>query len=163
MTEKSEFIDEILGLFQKVFRGLGLDALTANLVSIIYLEPEEISMDALAELTGYSLSAVSTKLKPIESLGMIERRKHPGSKKLYFYMDKDLVKLNQSKIHAAMNNQILPLKQNLPLILNNYKKKELSEKDKKRHDIAKGYIDQLMIMEKLLKKMLVELEKIKNE
>ncbi|MCF7872091.1 winged helix-turn-helix transcriptional regulator [Candidatus Woesearchaeota archaeon] len=160
--QETGFKKELLILFEKLFRDVGLDSLSSKLVSYIYLEPNEISMDELTEITGYSLSAVSTKLKPLENIGMIERRKKPGSKKLYFYMDKDLIKLNQQKIEFAINKQIIPLKEALPIILNNNKKSKLPEKEKQIHEIAENYLTQITKMEGLLKKVLEELEKLRQ-
>ena len=100
-----------------VGRSMGFDLLTSKLISILYLEPESISMESLAKTTGYCLASVSNKLKPLEQLGMIERKKKPGSKKLFYYMEKDLSVVMRKFFEMGYEREIKPAKEVIPGLL----------------------------------------------
>ena len=152
MTKKNEFETEIEDFFTKIFRNFGLDMLSAKLITKLYLSVGEVSMDDLAEITGYSLSGVSTKLKFLEGVGMIEKRKNPGSKKIYFYMEKDLKRMMLSKLRKSRDVEITPVKQFLPGMLEKHKDLAKSnDKDmKEKYEIMKNYYKQILLLEKLI-------------
>ena len=102
-------------------KGYGLDNLSAKLSSILYLEPIEISIEELAKRTGYSLASISNKMKILESFGMVRRVKNPGSKKLYYYMEKDLVKLTRMHFEKIYTSEIIPAKKCYLKLLKNLK------------------------------------------
>ena len=121
MTEssKSEFIERI-SANSKVN---GLDELPSKLIGILYAEPREIDLDDLAKRTGYSLSAVSTAMKFVERAGIVKRLKKPKSRKVYFYMEKDIISMFTQLLRRKYESIILPSKHKLPKIIEGYKLK----------------------------------------
>jgi len=69
---------------------MGLDDFPSRLISILQSEKEGISLDELAEITGYSLSNLSTTIKGMEDKQMVKKFKKPRSRKVYVIMDKDI-------------------------------------------------------------------------
>ena len=117
-------------------------------------------MDDLAERSGYSLSGVSTKMKMIESLGFADRVKKPGSKKVYFYINKSLKDLMVSKIRKGIQVEVNPVKETIPAILEKYKKEYVSAKDAKfkaQYENLKKYYDDMLKIEVIMKKLLEDL------
>lgn len=153
---------EVVEFSQKVFKNFGLDTLSSKLIGILYTEPDEISMDELAERTGYSLASVSTKTRFLEGLAMIQRIKKPGSKRIFYYMEKDLFKMMEKKIEKGFEAEINPAKQEVPKIINKYKNKKLSEKSKKKLRIMENYHKQILQLDKIFNEFLVSLRKVKN-
>ncbi|MCF7866062.1 hypothetical protein K9L67_02725 [Candidatus Woesearchaeota archaeon] len=163
MTIEKQFEEEMNGFFVSIIKGFGFDMLTSKLFSMLFIEPGEISMDDLAERTGYALSGISSKLKMLEGIGFIRKIKKPGSKKLYFIMDSDIKAIMRNKMQKGIEIEINPVKHKIPHILDKYKKQyELSKNDrfKKQYDIVRFYYKQIMQLEKILQKTMEEMEKL---
>jgi len=122
-SPKNEFI-ELIAENRKVN---GLDELSSKIIGILFIEPEEVALDELANRTGYSLSAVSTALKFIERAGIVKRSKKPKSKKVYFYMGKDILAMFLQIMRRKYEKIILPSKQKLPRIIEKYKQESTKE------------------------------------
>ena len=94
-----ELDKKVVELYQEMGKAQGIqDPLLMELFARIYIEPEPIAMEELAKETRYSLASVSNKVK-ILSLSMhIKKVKKPGSKKVYFYMEKDIMNIWKENI-----------------------------------------------------------------
>jgi DNA-binding transcriptional regulator GbsR (MarR family) len=114
---KNEFIE----LIAQINRAKGLDELTSKMIGILFIEPREVSLEQLSEQTGYSLSAVSTAMKLLTGSGLIKRVKKPGSRKVYFFMEKDFMGMLIQSVRIIANN-ISVLKARMPGIIERYKK-----------------------------------------
>lgn len=157
-SPKDEFIDVVT----EINKAKGLDELSSKLIGILFIEPEEIPLEELAQRTGYSLSAVSTSMKFLEKVELVSRIKKPKSKKVYFYMKKDLIG-NFVDLMAKKSNQVIQLiKNRLPLIIEKYKL-EKSETAKKELAILENYYRQMLVTEKIMVKLIQMLEEAKCE
>lgn len=152
------FEQEFIDFIGQVFQGFGLDSLSSTLVGIIFLEPKEISMDELAEKTGYSLASLSNKLRALESMKIVRRVSKPGSKKAYYYIEKDVCEIMRRKLQAMYEQFITPAKTTLPVIIEKYRNAKLSSDEKQKMDIIINYHKQLLDVEKCLDKHIKELE-----
>ncbi len=157
-----EFHDFMYG----IFKYFGLDSIPSRVVGILFLEPGEVSLDELSKRTGYSLSSISTKMKILTNSGAVTRIKKPGSKKVYYYMDKDITRIMIAKMKVASEVYLNPAKEKLPKILKNYKENTKNKKDehtKAKQKIIEDYYGDILRVEGLMEKMLKELQKIREE
>lgn len=153
---------DFLELFQTIFRAYGLSALCVKVTALLYLEPEDVSMEDLAKKTGYSLASISNTMKLLENLGMVKRVKKPKTKKVFFFMEKNLVKLNIDKLRSAYENTIKPVKEHVPQIVEKYKNKVKSERDKRKLQIIEDYYKQIIKFENILNNWIKDLTKIES-
>ncbi len=158
MAEQT-FEEEFVDFLTEVFSGLGLDQLSSRLVGIIFLEPKEISMEELAERTGYSLSSLSNRLRMLESHHIIIRVKKPGTKKAYYYIEKDVYAIMRRKVQTIRERFIEPAKKTLPQILDKARGTKLSQDKKKKLDIINKYHKQLLEVDQCVQKMQKDLER----
>ena len=79
-----ELEKEWMAAFNKIAKSFGLDDLSSKVVSVLYLEPEEVPMEDLAKKTGYSLASISNTMRVLGNMGFVQRIKKPGTKKIYF-------------------------------------------------------------------------------
>lgn len=149
---------EIMDFFSTLMRSYGLNDLPAKIIGALYIEPEEVSMDYIANKTGYSLASISNTMKMIEAIGVVQRIKKPGTNRVFFYMEKDLAKLNMMKLHAALNNFIKPAKETLPAIIEKYRDRVRDEKSKQKLRIIENYYTQLLQFEMILDDFIKKLE-----
>jgi len=154
----SELEKEITEFGTNMFESFGLDNLTAKLITILYFSPREVSMNDLAKKTGYSLSSVSNKLRVLEDV-FVQRVKKPGTKKVFYYMEKDIIKVNQRKVKAAHERQIHAIKKFVPYMMEKYKNAKLTEEEKEIVKIGKDYYQQILKFEKILEDFEKQLEK----
>ncbi len=155
MTElpKNEFI-ELIAENSKVN---GLDELSSKIIGILFIEPEEVALDELANRTGYSLSAVSTALKFIERAGIVKRTKKPKSRKVYFYMGKDMLAISLQIMKRKYEKIILPSKQKLPKIIEKYKQESTKESGEEL-GIVENYYKEILFFEQILKEFIETFE-----
>jgi DNA-binding transcriptional regulator GbsR (MarR family) len=151
---EQEFVDFLSGLFS----GFGLDSLSSRLVSIIFLEPEEVSMEDLAEKTGYSLASLSNKLRLLESQQMVKRVRKPGTKKSFYFIEKDVYAIMRRKVQAMEDLFITPAKNYIPGMIEKYKNAKLDAGEKQKMDIIRKYHKQLLEVDQCMQKMKKELE-----
>jgi len=152
-----ELNTEVAGLMNDLWRAFGVNDVICKVISVLYFEPSEISMEDIAKETGYSLSSISNVTKVLENAGMVQRIRKPKTHKVFFYMEKDIVKLNMQKIKFA-HDQIKPIRESLPDIIERYKKKAHDDKSKKRLHILKNYHKQIIQFHGILHHMLKDLE-----
>ena len=124
----------------------GLDHSFSEIISTLFLEPEEISLDELARRTGFSLASISNKAKMLEKQGLVARSRKPGSKKVYLYMDKNLVRNIEIAVLKQMEAKTQLAKHTIPQILNI---KPKNEADKKKLELIQKYYKQFSAMEKM--------------
>ncbi|MBW2965216.1 hypothetical protein KY363_07200 [Candidatus Woesearchaeota archaeon] len=152
------FEQEFTDFIGQVFQRLGLDSLSSTLVGIIFLEPKEVSMDELAEKTGYSLASLSNKLRALESMNMVKRVSKPGSKKAYYYIEKDVNEILRRKLQVIYEQFLEPARTTLPSIIDKYRNTKLSAEEKQKMDIIINYQKQLLDMGKCIEKHMKELD-----
>ncbi len=152
-SPKDEFID----LMTENSKVNGLDELSSRIIGILFIEPEEIALDELAKRTGYSLSAISTAMKFIERAGIVKRSKKPKSRKVYYYMEKDMLAMWIQLMRRKYENIILPSKYKLPKIIEKYKL-EKSENSEEELRIVENYYKQVLFSERLIKDSIKTLE-----
>ena len=63
------------------------------LFGAIYLSPEPLSLDELVELSGVTKGAVSTNVRQLERLGMVEKHIRIGDRKNYYTAETDFWKI----------------------------------------------------------------------
>ncbi|MEM4397082.1 MAG: MarR family transcriptional regulator [Candidatus Woesearchaeota archaeon] len=129
-----------------------------DVITILYLEPKEISLEELAKRTGYSLASISNTMKTLENYGFVERIKKPKTKKVYFFMNKDLAKINLQKI-KYMSAHITEVLTQLPYIINKYSKNK-DDFTKKRLKIIESYYTQLKEFNEIVNSWKKDLEKM---
>jgi DNA-binding transcriptional regulator GbsR (MarR family) len=155
-TPKDEFIEVMV----EIQRAKGLDELSSKLMGILFIEPEEISLDDLAKRTGYSLSAVCTAMKFLEKVGAVKRLKKPGSRKIYFFMEKDMSSM-LTEIVRRLEKNVMMLKSRIPGIIERYKQ-EKSKSSKEELRIVENHYKQLLVFERMMKKWLKSLRSLKK-
>jgi len=136
----------------------GFDELSSKIIGILFIEPEEIALDELANRTGYSLSAVSTALKFIERAGIVKRSKKPKSRKVYFYMEKDILAISLQIARRKYEKILLPSKQKLPNIIELYKQ-DSSKNSGAELMIVEDYYKSLIFFEQILKEFIEKFER----
>ncbi len=141
---------------------LGLDSASSRLFGMIYVEPGEISIDDLAKRSGYSLATVSIKVRILERVGLIERKKHPGTKKVFCYREKNMISFMKRKADDIYSHEILPTRKLLPQLI---KKAERagSEREKKQLKIMKDYLRQMKSIEKIFRQLNEDIEKLEEQ
>ena len=154
-SPKEEFKKELYDSF----RALGIDDLPSKLMSVIQSEPNEISLGKLSEMTGYSLSALSTTLKSMEENNMVKRFKKPKSRKIYVYMAKDLVALYTELQKKRHRHAFLPFLQKIPRIIQKYSERE---KFQSEIEMLNDFKEQMKFLEKENHEFIEKLEKWKD-
>ena len=143
----------------------GLDELPSRIIGILFMENEDISMDELAKRTGYSLSAVCTSMKLLVKSPAITKKRKPGSKKLYFFMEKSVGKSIVKTIEESAEQFMKTIIKRLPKLIENYKKEKPRNYREEVKKLEMYYKEVMIIDEEMknfknsLKKRLAEIER----
>ncbi|MCK5025716.1 MAG: hypothetical protein KAS15_03945 [Nanoarchaeota archaeon] len=150
--------NEFISMYQDMCMMHGMDRALGSIVGILYIEPEPVAMEDIAKKTGYSLASISNKVKMLEQIGMISKMHKPGTKKIYLSVDKDMSKVMEgmfTKKLAALNM----VTSSIPKMLDKYKNKAKTEKDKKKIDLVENYYKQISQFKDIIAKILKEFNK----
>jgi DNA-binding transcriptional regulator GbsR (MarR family) len=150
----------------EVGRKMGGNTLTAKVYTELFLEPSPISLEELSEKTGYSLASVSNAVRILQDVKKIRRIKHPGSKKVYVELEKDIVLTLHQHFKQVIDGGLRPMQECLPITISDIKKelkKELSKEEKERLKKKltwyESYLEQNMIICDIFMKMEKEFKK----
>ena len=154
----NEIEKDVWKIFQRMGNPYGLSDLITKVMAVLYMQIEDIPMEMLAEKTGYSLASISTALKRLENLGIIQRKRKPGSKKVFVYMEKNLARLNIQKLRTALEHYIRPARAKMPEIIEKHKGKN----NKDQLQLLEAYSRQLEIFEQVMEKWKQDLEDVSH-
>lgn len=150
-------MNNIVEEIKQIFIEQGLDPLSAKLLSILWLEPKEISVEELAKKANYSLSSLSLKLKHLEKNWSIKRIKHRDSRKTFLYMEKDLYNIAIDNLKRKYETESSLIQQKLKHILKN------EEIPQEKREIIELYKQRQAQFKKLLPKVIELFESIKED
>lgn len=156
-----EIDKEFIEFYQTASRVQGADASLGTILAVLYLEPEEISMEDLAKKTGYSLASISNKIKMFEPAGFVKRIRKPGTKKVYLRAEKDVLEMMKKGLTMKQELVINLAKDRIPKIISKYKDKKLSEEQKKKLKIIDEYYKQMLKFEIIINEMLKKIDEMK--
>lgn len=146
----------------EINRMRGMGDLPSRLVSEVYISPEEVSLGELAERTGYSRSAVSEAMQNLVRSGIVKRMKKPGSRKVYFYMEKSLIKGFVRSFEKLQGRAVEKMNEDIPDIIEKYSDKE-SETAVKEKEIVKKYYRETQKLEEEMKKFIKRLKETEDD
>ncbi len=140
MTENGVLLPEEEIFIDLITMGLknGLKAPMAKIIAFLHSRTEEVSLDELSHMTGYSLATISNILKNLEFLNFARRTKKPGDKKVYIVVEKNSLTLFQQQILIAKRVKFAPMKQELPLLIKSLKKNMKKNVSKENKELLKG-------------------------
>lgn len=141
-------------------KALGLEDFPSRLLSVLQSEPGEISLGELSEMTGYSLSGLSTTLKGMEEQQMVTRFKKPKSRKVYVKVDKDITAFFIALQKKRYEQSIKPSLEKIPGIIKKYEDIDGLEQEMA---IIKDYYTQILFLAEESRKFIESLEKKKGE
>jgi DNA-binding transcriptional regulator GbsR (MarR family) len=154
--------EEFKELITQNLKAEGFDDISSTIVSALFIEPEEMSLEEISIETGYSLSAVSTAMKNLSQYHIVRRFKKPGSKKVFFFLDKNLASIGAQALRMKYDNVILPSKKALPEIIKKYED-DSSDRSKCESEIISRYYKQILKLESIVDDFLSDMEKIDYE
>jgi len=159
MTSPREEFKELLTETHKM---RGMSELSSNLIAELFIEPEKLSLKKLSERTGYSLSAVSSEMKNLEKSSFIKRTKEPGSKKIYFHIEKSLMKNFLEGISEKHRKIMGMLERRLPRILEKYENSEGEDVEQEK-EIVENYYREMQAMDEIFEELREKIEERKEE
>lgn len=157
--KKNQLERRAVAILKNVLNKIGLDNLTSEIIANLWVAPNEIGMDELAQKTGYSLSSISLKLKQLGDLHGIQKINKPGSKKKYLYMKKDPIELWLAKVESTFGMISSKLKKTMPALITEYKGQVKNESEKQIIANMANYINRIDKLEEILKKINLSLKK----
>ena len=142
-------------------KAMGLPELHAKLAGILFLSTEPVALEELAKKTRYSLSSVSTAMKFLENMHQAKKTRIPGSKKVYYYMETDVAVFMKSLFKKIREGKIKPAKEYMPNLIKKYESKaKNNDALKEKLGIIENSYKQMVKVDKIIKKLIEELDKI---
>lgn len=103
--EIDEIKQKIYSTFANTASSLGYSKVHGKIIAALFAMDEPVSLQKLAEETGYSSSSISISLDFLEVLDMVSRVKKSGDRKLYIRLESDLLEgLKKAVIFKTKKN-----------------------------------------------------------
>ena len=150
--------EDFIELYQTIGRSFGLDDVFNMIFAKLYIEPNEVAMDDLADETGYSLASICNKVKMLEAMGIIKKMRKPGSKKIFLYIEKDFSKLIKEHLVKKEEYCIKLIQEKVPDMINKYKNKAKSKRDIEKLKILENYYSQIIKFKKVIEHLRKDIE-----
>ena len=114
----------IYSAFSDIASSIGYSDMHGRIIAALLTNNNRLSLQELAEETGYSLSTISLSLDFLELLGMIKKAKNVGDRKLYVELQGDL-------LEGLKRAFVLNLQKNIGSALGDFKgyREELKSSD----------------------------------
>ena len=157
-TAKKEFEN----LVYQSMKSMGLDDLSSKIIGILYSEPKLMTLQELSKKTNYSFSAVSAAMKILASMHIVETTKKGGSKKLYFSVQRDMMKMTLSQIKTKNDLMVIPAIKNIPPMIERCKKSK-EEESVEVQKILEQYYQQMIAVGKIMKNLVEYTKKVQKE
>jgi DNA-binding transcriptional regulator GbsR (MarR family) len=152
---------KIIDIGHEIFRGYGVDNSTAQILSILNFESNEISMEELAERTGYSRASISLKIKNIETFWGIKRINKPGSRKTYLYMEKNLLDAFALQIRNGYETELKIAKMKIAPLIEEYKSDVTTPEQKVKLHTYENYLLEINKFENLIYYIYNQIDQLK--
>jgi len=140
-----EIEKKIFSTFSGVASAIGYSPLHGSIIAALLVKDRPVSLQELAEETGYSSSMVSLSLDLLEVLGTIKKVKKTGDRKLYISLQGDLLEI-------LKNATLIKFKKSISDSLLDFQ--ESKEKMKKYNGSGKDdLLKKIDILEKEIKRL----------
>lgn len=159
----SEIEQKIIDIGHEIFKGYGVDNPTAQILSILNFESSEISMEELAERTGYSLASISLKIKNIEKFWSIKRIHKPGSRKTYLLMEKDLLDAFATQIRNGFATELEIAKTKIPPLIEEYRCNAITQEQETKLSTYENYLEEIKRFEELIRYIYDQVDRLKKQ
>jgi DNA-binding transcriptional regulator GbsR (MarR family) len=112
---RRQFMDSL----SRIAEFWGYPRAMGSLYAALYLSPEPLSLDDLIPIVGVTKGAISTNVRALEQLGMVEKQMRAGDRKDYYQADTDFWKIakpvlerrQKPEFDKALNGVSLALQQ----------------------------------------------------
>ncbi|WP_342304561.1 hypothetical protein [Methanolobus sp. ZRKC5] len=158
----SDIENKIIDIGHEIFKGYGVDNPTAQILSILNFESEEVSMEELAKRTGYSLASISLKIKNIEHFWGIKRIQKPGSRKTYLLMEKDLLDAFAIQIKNGFATELEIAKTKIPPLIEEYRCNATTQEQETKLDTYENYLAEINRFEELIQYIYAQISDLKE-
>ncbi|WP_340818238.1 hypothetical protein [Methanolobus sp. WCC4] len=158
----NEIEKKIIDIGHEIFKGYGVDDSTARILSILNFESDEISMEELAERTGYSRASISLKIKNIEHFWSIKRITKPGSRKTYLSMEKNLLDAFALQIRNGYETELNIAKRKIAPLIDEYKDNAVTQEQKVKLETYEMYLVEINKFEELIRHIYDHIDQLKK-
>ena len=162
MRKMNDIEKKIIDIGHEIFKGYGVDNPTAQILSILNFESSEISMEELAERTGYSLASISLKIKNIEHFWSIKRIHKPGSRKTYLLMEKDLLDAFAIQLRNGFATELEIAKTKILPLIEEYRCNATTPEKKTKLHTYEKYLSEIIKFEDLIQQIYYQINRLKE-
>lgn len=143
-------------------KSYGLDELSSKLLAILHSESDPHTLEELSTITGYSFSAVSAAMKLLSGVGLVDKTRKAGSKKLYFSVQKDMLAMTINAIRSKNEFMVVPALKNLPAMIEKCKNNRSGDSEEMLKVIDQ-YYQQMLALDLIFKNLIEFTKKLQME
>jgi DNA-binding transcriptional regulator GbsR (MarR family) len=141
----NEIEKEIYSSFASIAASIGYSEIHGRTIAALMVSNNRLSLQELAEKTGYSISTLSASLDLLEFFGMVKKIKNVGDRKLYVELHGDLLEgLKRAFVMKVQKSITESLERFI-----GYKESLKTSKDKDKEKV----VDALNILEKEIQRL----------
>ena len=134
------------------------DSMLKKIFAVLHISNDPVSLEDIAERSSLSLASVSNKSKILLQMGVVNRIKKPGSRKVFLQARTDFISLMHKKL-IKKSECTLSVYDNLISFLSLEKKRKLSDEEELQLKNLEDFGKQLKKINKLNEKLCLVIEK----
>ncbi|AEH25015.1 GbsR/MarR family transcriptional regulator [Pyrococcus yayanosii] len=148
----------VMKSFANTARRFGQSELLGYIYGALFFSDEPLSLAEIAEITGYSLSHVSSAMKVLEGVGLVQRVKKPGDRKAYFVATKSFGEWRSAAFYSRLLRDVEETRENLLRAL-----KELEGEEEKDAERIREKLEKALRRNETARKLLAFLMRFRDE
>lgn len=107
MADVTEARNRLVEAGGKISQDLGMGRIVGQILLLLYLNPEEVSLDAMEEDLGLSKASVSIAARQLESFGLIRRVWKKGDRRSYYRTTENIGTALQQGVMTFLRQKLL--------------------------------------------------------
>jgi DNA-binding transcriptional regulator GbsR (MarR family) len=143
VTTLSPLVSSFVGHFGEMGSRWGINRTVGQIYALIFVSPEPLHADDIAEKLEFSRSNVSMGLKELQAWRLVRLRHHPGDRREYFDAPSDAWEIFQTLAEERRRREIEPT---LSMLRNALLETPASEADRIAQERMRGMHDLIELM-----------------
>lgn len=125
----------------KLFQNYGVSSIMGQIIGVLFLAKDPVSMEELASTIGVTKAAISTQIKPLETMGFIQKLPRGSDRKNYYNIGDDFTK---TMFTASNRKHYLTLNLYKTALSSLPKEEDIEEGERARHQVIRERLEDLI-------------------
>lgn len=136
-------MEDPLSNFEILFKARGMSSIHGRIFGSLVFSNEDLTQEQLADITDYSIPAVSIALDELTRLRLAKKIRKRGDRKNYYTTDADLTKIFSKFLESIHDEHVVPFLRGLETVPEKNKTENMKKLETNLEDL-RSYLEKLL-------------------